>query len=65
MSNETTSNKPNYRIIRYYGDEGPRAEIGAIWKTDKGLSITLNTLQGQIKLMAFPIESREAEGGAQ
>jgi len=61
MSTETTPNKPSHRIIRYYGDtkNAPRAEVGAVWETDKGLSIVLNTLQGQIRLMAFPIAEQE------
>lgn len=58
--NETTSKRPAYRLVRFYGESknAPRGEIGAIWETDKGLSIIINGLEGQIRLMAFPVEQQ-------
>jgi hypothetical protein len=53
------SNKPAYRVIRYYeaGKKHPNAEVGAVWlREDGSLSIQLTTLDQCIQLYAFPIK---------
>ena len=70
MSNAT--NKPSHRLVRYYGEgkNAPRAEVGVVFTHEEGrASVILNTLEGQIRLMAFPISDEqsklELETGAQ
>jgi len=63
-----SKNKPTHRLIRYYGEgkSAPRAELGVIFQGENGrMTILINTLEGQIRLNAFPIEDKPAEGGAQ
>lgn len=57
--------KPTHRLVRFYGDgkNAPRAELGVIFLGDNGrMTVILHTLEGQIRLNAFPIE--DSTGGA-
>ena len=67
MTPSSTPNRPSHQLVRYYGDgkNAPRANVGAIWQGEEGrLTIILNTLQGQIRLTAFPAEQDTSQGGA-
>ncbi len=64
----TISNKPTHRLVRYYGEgkSAPRAELGVIFTGENGrMTALLNTLEGQVRLNAFPIEAKASEGGVQ
>ena len=68
MSDTQTTKRPTHTLVRYYGDgkNARSARIGAIWEKDNGrMSIIINTLDGQIRLMAFPAEQAETDSGAQ
>lgn len=61
-----STNKPTHRLVRYYGEgkNAPRAELGIVFPGENGrMTVIVNTLEGQIRLNAFPIE--DSKGGAQ
>lgn len=62
-------NKPTHRLVRYYGEgkNAPHAELGVVFPGENNRqTMILNTLEGQIRLIAFPIEDKAAgTGGAE
>ena len=64
MTTQQQSNKPDFNIVRYYG-EGPKAphgRVGAIWENDKGnLTIVIENPFGsdRIVLTAFPNNDKD------
>jgi hypothetical protein len=61
-----STNKPTHTLVRFYGEgrNAPRGNIGVVWTGDDGrFTIVINSLEEQIRLMAFPIG--QTEGDAQ
>lgn len=63
---QATNNKPTHNLVRYYGEgrNAPRGTIGAMWQGEDGrFTLVINGLEGQIRIVAFPID--QTDGGAQ